>query len=358
MTRSLLLLVAPLLMLPKTSVAQSQAPAAATPAAAVPPTAPVVRVGEAERDQARQLYDEAIQYGKKGEYRKARASLSAAWSLIKTWEIAVNLGSAEMRLGRYRDAAEHLAWGIRDGSKKEGQNYAPLVKAKSLLAEAATHVGQVKLVADEPGASILVDEEVVGKSPLSDPIFLDPGEHVITALPGNPELVSLKLEVRVQPGDALERYLRFTPAPPKIAEASDPPLTPASSGHGFFQAKTMVPITLGGLTAISGGIALAFTIKASAANSAATDWALRTGGNCDLPSPECAGLADARERRNDANRIANVAWVGAGTLGIATLITAVFWPKSSSTSTARAGIRILPRTGDDMRGVLVTGVFE
>lgn len=345
--RSLLLLVVPLLLSPKTSVAQSQ-----------PVAAPVVRVGEAERDQARALYDEAIQYGKKGEYRKAKASLSAAWSLIKTWEIAVNLGSAEMRLGRYRDAAEHLTWGIRDGSAKEGESYAPLVKARSLLAEAMTHVGQVKLHSDSPGASILVDEEVVGRAPLTDPLYLDPGEHVITALPANPELVSLKLDVRVQPGDSLERYLRFTPSPQKTAEEPDPVLEKtASSGGSFFEARTLVPVTLGGLTAVSAGVALAFTIKASAANSAATDWALRTGGNCDVPSSACAGLEDARDRRNDANRIANVAWVSAGTLGAATLITTFFWPKAAS-STSRAGLRVVPRTGDDMRGVLVTGVFE
>jgi tetratricopeptide (TPR) repeat protein len=193
MKRRLLLLAVPLWLLPKTSAAQTE-----------PAPAPV-RIGEAERDQARHLYDEAIQYGKRGDYRKAKASLSAAWALIKTWEIAVNLGSAEMRLGQYRDAAEHLAWGIRDGAVKEGQDYAPLVKAKTLLAEAVAHVGQVKLVADEPGASIFVDEEVVGRSPLIDPLYLDPGVHVITARPANPERASLKLDVRVQPGDALER---------------------------------------------------------------------------------------------------------------------------------------------------------
>jgi hypothetical protein len=347
MCRTLLLLAVPLLLLaPKTSAAQSEA-------------GTTLRPGEAERDQARQLYDEAIQYGRRGDYRKAKASLSAAWSLIRSWEIAVNLGSAEMRLGRYRDAAEHLAWGIRDGAQKEGENCAPLVKAKTLLAEAASHVGQVKLIADEPGASIIVDEEVVGKSPLIDPVYLEPGEHVITALPSSSEKASLKLEVRVQPGDALERYLRFAGTSASTSSESAETATPSplssSRDTGVIEPRVVVPVTLGGLAAVTGGVALAFTIKGSAANAAAADWAMKTGGNCDTPSSACSGLADARERRNDANRIANVAWVGAGMFAVATVVTAVFWPKSHSTAAA-TNLRVLPR--DDLQGVVVTGMFE
>jgi hypothetical protein len=349
MTRSLLLLAVPLsLLLPHSSAAQSE------------PSLPPAHVGEAEREQARHLYDEAIQYGKRGEYRKAKASLTAAWSLIKTWEIAVNLGSAEMRLGQYRDAAEHLSWGIRDGIRKVGETYAPLSKAKTLLAEALQHIGQLKLVADEPGAAIFVDEEVVGKSPLADPIFLDPGEHVITARPANTERTTLKLEVRVQPGDALERYLRFSTGSVSTSKSGEsteaaPISQPAPRDVNLLEPRNIVPITLGGLAAISSGVALAFTIKASAANGAATDWALRTGGNCDAPSPACTALADAHERRNDANRIANVAWIGAGMFGAATLATVLFWPKANS-STQSASLRIAPRA--DMRGVMVTGTFE
>jgi hypothetical protein len=348
MTRSLVLLAVPLwLLVPQTSAAQSE------------PSLPPAHVGEAEREQARHLHDEAIQYGKRGEYRKAKASLAAAWSLIKTWEIAVNLGNAEMRLGQYRDAAEHLSWGIRDGIRKVGETHAPLAKSKTLLAESVAHIGQVKLLADEPGAAIFVDEEVVGKSPLGDPLFLDPGEHVITARPANPERASLKLEVRVQPGDALERYLRFSTGSVSATSAGESAETPRSSEPAprgtVLEPRNIVPISLGGLTAISAGVALAFTIKASAANGAATDWALRTGGNCDAPSPACTALADAHERRNDANRIANVAWVGAGVFGVATLATALFWPKASASSTGSA-LRVAPRA--DMRGVVLMGTFE
>ena len=346
---SMLLAVSLLFSVPKTSAAQSE-------------PGPMPRIGEAERDQARHLYDEAIQYGKRGEYRKAKASLSAAWALLKSWEIAVNLGSAEIRLGQYRDAAEHLAWGIRDGAVKEGENYGPLLKAKTLLAEAAGHVGQLKLLADEPGASIFVDDDIVGKSPLVDPLYLEPGTHVIMARPANLERSSLTLEVKIQPGDALERYLLsewravLSPNRARARSRRRRPLRCRPTGASSNRAPRCRWLWAGSRRS-PGGVALAFTIKGSAANSAATDWAMRTGGNCDVPSAACNGLADARERRNEANRIANVAWVGAGMFGVATLATVLFWPKGSS-AMARAQLRVAPRGGDDMRGVLVSGALN
>jgi hypothetical protein len=171
----------------------------------------------------------------------------------------------------------------------------------------------------------------------------------------------LKLEVRVQPGDALERYLRFSAPARSVEKANEtadpaPAASPPLHDGSVLEPRTVVPVTLGSLAAISGGVALAFSIKGSAANAAATDWALRTGGNCDVLTPACSGLADARQRRNDANQIANVAWVGAGTFALATLATVFFWPKASS-PVAKANLRFVPRAGNDMRGVLVMGSF-
>jgi hypothetical protein len=161
----------------------------------------------------------------------------------------------------------------------------------------------------------------------------------------------------VQAGDALESYLRFASADAKATETQQATDLSASPESHKLEARTIVPLALGGLTLISSGVGLAFSIKASAAEDAAKEWAVRTGGNCDVPSEACAGLADARERRNDANRIANVAWISAGVFGAATLVTALFWPKATS-PVAKANLRIAPRAGDDMRGVTVMGIFE
>jgi hypothetical protein len=184
---------------------------------------------------------------------------------------------------------------------------------------------------------------------------------VITARPANPEHASLRLEVRVLAGDVLERYLRFSAAQTsteKATESADPaPVLDSAPSDAGIEAHILVPVVLGGLTAISAGVALAFTAKASAANAAATDWALRTGGNCNVPSAACAGLADARERRNDANRIANVAWVSTGVFGLSTLATVLLWPKGTA-PVAGTNLRVAPYAGDGMRGVLVMGRLE
>ena len=134
--------------------------------------------------------------------------------------------------------------------------------------------------------------------------ILDPGDHVITARPANPERASLKLEVRraargrarevsaLLSGIGIDDQRRAMERKRCRAEA---PRSRAS----VLEPRNVVPIALGGLTAISSGVALAFTIKASAADGAATEWATRTGGNCDVPSP---GLLRARRGSRAAQR--------------------------------------------------------
>ena len=50
--------------------------------------------------------------GKK-DWTAAHAAFLEAWKLNEHYQIAANLGSMEIKLGRFRDAAEHLAIYLR-----------------------------------------------------------------------------------------------------------------------------------------------------------------------------------------------------------------------------------------------------
>ncbi len=47
--------------------------------------------------------------------------------------------------------------------------------------EAVSKVGSVTLTVSPPGAEVLVDGSLIPKAPLVDPIFLEPGRHVLSA---------------------------------------------------------------------------------------------------------------------------------------------------------------------------------
>ena len=100
----------------------------------------------------------------------------AAWALKKHWQIATNLGDAELRTGRPRDAAEHLAFALREGAEMSPAQRDGVQKA---LDDAKKQVATIDVQITPEGADVVIDGAFVGRSPLADPVFLAPGEHTV-----------------------------------------------------------------------------------------------------------------------------------------------------------------------------------
>src|SRR5690349_768840 len=64
-------------------------------------------------DKARALYMEGIKAADAKNWAAAHTAFLEAWKQSEHYQIAANLGSMEIKLGRYRDAAEHLAVYLR-----------------------------------------------------------------------------------------------------------------------------------------------------------------------------------------------------------------------------------------------------
>src|SRR4051812_12550791 len=86
------------------------APAYAQP----PPGQPTIQISpEAEKEWER-LYDEGRKAAKAGKWAQARDLFLRSWRIRRDFLVAINLGRAELELGKYRDAAEHLAYFTRN----------------------------------------------------------------------------------------------------------------------------------------------------------------------------------------------------------------------------------------------------
>src|SRR5215212_6726576 len=68
-------------------------------------------------DKARELFLEGVKATEKGQWARAHAAFLAAWSLKQHYQIAGNLGTAEAKLGKWRDAATHLSMYLREAPK-------------------------------------------------------------------------------------------------------------------------------------------------------------------------------------------------------------------------------------------------
>lgn len=118
----------------------------------------------------------------------ARALLLTAWTMKQSYDTAGNLGSVEMELGMMRDAAEHLAFCARNfPAVRDRDQTEKLARVEELLAKAKAQVSSVRLrITDSDaieltGVEVLVDGKSIGRTPLPDEVFVEPGTRVISA---------------------------------------------------------------------------------------------------------------------------------------------------------------------------------
>jgi hypothetical protein len=350
---------------------------------------------EALTDKARELHREGVALFKKKEYARARAAFLAAWSLKPHWSTAGNLADCEVKLGLYRDAAEHFAIFVR-GSEREKEPVPE--RATARYREAVRHVGSIEVRVTPTGAEVLVDGKAVGAAPLEGPVFVDPGQHTIAARLGG-KMASQAVELRA--GETREVY--FDVSPPSAGDAvgvgkSGPAETPATvprtaSGRGGLpdgydtsepQALTQdarpapdAPAPVGdgggggkhpkavfvaggaiaGAAAVGTGVALALM---SAGRASDADELLgelrRTRGPCSGPPPSsgCAELMSLREEQGTFANVALSMFIAGGVLWSATAAY-TFWPRSDAKPAT--AVRVVPAATPYGVGLSVGGSF-
>lgn len=157
------------LFLPAVLAAVQPAPVAAQPAA--PAAAP--------SSEAEQLYREGMDFVTKQKWPEAEAKFRRAFELNPTYDTANNLGQAEIKLGKVRDAAEHISFALRNWPVAGKKVYREAA-AKS-LEELRGQLGAVTVEGSVPGALVSVNGREVGRAPIAYELFVDPGAVTVEA---------------------------------------------------------------------------------------------------------------------------------------------------------------------------------
>lgn len=311
--------------------------ASAAPSASAAVPAPVA--SDALTDQARELHTKGVELFQKGEFEKARAAFLAAWALKKHPQIASNLGAAENQVGKYKDAAEHFAWFLREAGARADPNEKKIVE--TLFAKAKLEIATIKLTVSEPGAEVRVDGALVGKSPLADPLFLEPGAHTIEARK-----------------DGFESSSQTVTASKGMNETRAITLTNKASGGGQ---NSIVPvIALGGAAVVVAGVSVGLFVASSDKGNAAlqvSDEILGAGRSCVAGAgnydSRCASIASEASTADTMNRAGIGTMIGAGALALGA---GAYWmfvvrePKKQSA-------QVVPFASPQAGGVIVRGTF-
>ena len=283
-----------------------------------------------------------------GAWAQAEVELLAAWALKRTYDVAANLGHTEFQLGKYRDAAEHLAFAVQSWpptGKRE-----PFVLAQKRLAEARGHIATLTIRVSPAGAAVAIDGK--RSAPLTAEYFVEAGAHTIEA--------------------SLDGYVTQTESIAAPRGASRTVTIDLQRERG------PSPVLLvGGAILTVGGVAagIALTVASNGEGADADDQvaalvAMRGPQPClgvFADDTACREVGRSLSSRDTLGTGAVIAFAGAGAAAVGTaaygLLTrrrssaALAASATSATSATSAGLRVAPVIAAGQRGVVVTGTW-
>jgi len=299
--------------------------ALAQPASEVTADTPAEASGSADENQkARQLYASGEAAFKERKHEEARRYFAQAWSIRRTYDVAIALGQAELALSLPSEAAEHLDFAIRNFPPQLNRD--TLEHVKRLFARAEQQVGSILVRADRAGAQVVVDGQVVGSAPLAAPLFLNPGTHAIEARSGDDRVarvvtakagVQESLELAL--GEGGQKTVR-TPSPEPIPRKTN-----------------VLPLLAGGaVTLAAAGVGLGFALAAGDAHDRADSLqASLPKGACAARSP-VASCSAFRSKAEAYDRERKISTVGFAVSAAALAATVGYWILSRPTETPRS----------------------
>jgi hypothetical protein len=304
---------------------------------------------------------------------EALAIYRKLWDEEHTYDVALSLGQVELNLKAYRDAAEHLDFGVRNIPPREDAEMAS--RARRMLDIARNEVGSIEIRVDRKNADVRIDGKAI-PLPLPPEVFLEPGPHMIEATSEGSTPIQQAIQATAGRKNTVNLAFgdpsgRTTPAPAATGANEPAPAKPAAppstdSGAGKDDSSLRTAILIGGLsvTAVAAAVTITFALQGSSASSDADDALSRAtarfgldpcSSNAGAASAECSELADAHDRRSSHNQAANVALFVAVVAGFGTATTFFLWP-SNSERPERA-IRLTPHIGQHAGGASLTGSF-
>jgi hypothetical protein len=284
--------------------------------------------------QAKQLFGEGVAATSLAQWDKARTFLLSAWRIQHHWKIAANLGRAEFKSDRLRDAAEHLSFFL--DTAPDDVDTKERARAEEMLTQARARVGTVKVTGLLDGAELVVDGVAVGKLPPSGRVFLEPGTRRVEARAEGYTEAGATVEAEAGKEVPLELVLAKVPEPKPLVR-----VVRVETVRAPQRERNKVVVIAGAAAGVAAlGLGVGF-MAGSFAEAGKRDAALKVH-QCEPHTPTCV----AEVVRADHSRVmlANGSFwsfLAAGALGAGTL-TYVLMTPSKSKSKVSASVSVGP----------------
>jgi hypothetical protein len=319
---------------------------------------PVTRAAQTDGERAAPFFQEGLRAADQKQWNEAEAAYLKAWKITKAFDLAANLGIVELKLGKSRLAATHLAFSLRTAPPSTKAPY--MDRTRQLIEQAKQQIGVLRVRLNVPEAEVSIDGKPLSAEESADEIFVEPGTHRVVAH-GLDYFASEQI-VTVQAGSSQEVAFSLQPLPaaaPRPHEpARDAPAPPAPPAAE----RSWVPvIALGAASAVGLGVGVGLTVASNGASedAHAQSAAIRDArGRCVKAQGEFASSCAELERtvsRSDGFRDgARVAYLASGALVVAA-VTYALWPRAQHAASGQ--LRALPDVRSDGASIAVIGVW-
>lgn len=290
-----------------------------------------------------------------GKTQEAYEAYLAAWKLNRrSPEVACNLGDIELELSKTRDAAEHLGFCDRHfpvtGTEKQRS------AVRNRFNDARNKVASITIELQPERASISVDGEPAGESPLEMPIFVEPGSHSIKM--EHHGYLPAEKQVHLQRGQHITIALSLNPKLQETRLPPSPPPQPPPSFAPFWPILITGALTLSSI-GLGAGMLSGANVKQKEANLLWVELARRDGRSaCNLNknADNCNALESFTSQASLFRGFSIGGFAGGGVAAIATGVfvwRALSGPKNPPPQAASLSVELYPGGGNAM----VRGVF-
>ncbi|MFO8071883.1 MAG: PEGA domain-containing protein [Polyangia bacterium] len=240
-----------------------------------------------DKAEARQHFESGLALLEAEDYAAAASEFEVSVGLYPTRNGLFNLANCYKALHRYGDALEAVARLREEFAGRLDERWKKEIATFERTLEAM--VGRLAIEVDRPGASIEVDGEPLGESPLAGPLALAPGSHeIVVELEG---FAAQRREVRLVSGERLEESFALEreepggpPAPAaEPSEEIEPPPEPPEPPE---------PEEEPSATAIWGWVALGTGLAAGIGSGVFYGLAGRSAGEFDAAREEYEGALE------------------------------------------------------------------
>ena len=298
----------------------------------------VARAGDASPDaieKSSALYKQARALQVRGKWTEAEAAYQAAWDLRRTFDIAGNLGDCELHVGQPREAAEHLAFALKN--VPAGVTAEQTEAMRGLLTQAKEQVGTLRITVNVGGAQLVVDSRPIEDT--GGEVFVAPGVRTIEARLAGYAAVQKTVSVGAGASEKVDLVLAA-------------------------QKRSVVPaVVMGGL----GGVALVSGIGVMAAAVSKRSTAIMTNqaitqahhscvvGASNFDS-RCSNVGSGSSSADTLERVGIGMFIIAGAQAIGAT-TYLLWPASKPSASGARGLVAVPVVSAVGGGVVLSGAF-